>query len=107
MIFIAKCVLAFKPQTDLTSDRYHKLFLSGIVASPIPVSQWKTFSTSAIQVGYIVLELVFYSIYIRKCETANKAIFQLHKCFLLFLVKQIFVTSNKTKLKDGTPVKNL
>ena len=42
----------FKPQTDLASDRYHKLFLSGIVVSPIPACQWKTFSTFAIQVGY-------------------------------------------------------
>ena len=53
LIFMAtKTFLKFKPQTDLASDRYHKLFLSGIVVSPIPACQWKTFSTFAIQVGY-------------------------------------------------------
>ena len=44
-----KTFLKFKPQTDLASDRYHKLFLLGIVVSPIPACQWKTFSTFAIQ----------------------------------------------------------
>ena len=53
LIFMAtKTFSKFKPQTDLASDRYHKLFLSGIVVSPIPACQWKTFSTFAIQVGY-------------------------------------------------------
>ena len=107
-IYGNKNFFKFKPQTDLASDRYHKLFLSGIVVSPIPARQWKTFSTFAIQVGYTNSKFgISFNLY-PEMWNRDEAIFQLQNCFPSFSCKtNICHNQNIKKLKSRIFIKNL